>query len=329
MAVALELLGDPTALDTLRAARPLAVDDEQRIRLAAEEVWLRVKFGVPDNAASLAIAKALADSLLGGALEHPSLSDSVLEPLAVLTGKADLAAALARRTAHPEPEYGTLPIPTIASARALLVFSALGGPADSLRTLEPRIAAEIRGAVAASRQAGLYATLLGQAAGLAFPVYRFGSFPALAALGNPFLEAQGAYAKGDQAGARRILATEGQYRATSRAADLTLDITYTGAWTLAALGDRAAAIDWLDPVLNAAQLYPPEVISRPANAGALMRAMILRAELARASEDAVNARRWASPVAILWANADPFLRPLVQSMHTMASTRQGAAALTN
>ncbi|MDQ6635627.1 MAG: protein kinase, partial [Gemmatimonadota bacterium] len=320
MAVALELLGDPTALDTLRAARPLAADDEQRIRLAAEEVWLRIKFGVPDNAGSLGIAKAIADSLLRGALEHPSSSDSLLGPLAMLTGRADLAAALARRTVQPDRAYGTLPIGTIASASALLVFSALGGPADSLRALEPRVAAEIRATVAAPRQPGLYATLLGQAAGLAFPVYRFGSFPTLAGLGNPFLEAQAAYAKGDQAGARRTLTTEGQYRATSRAADLTLDITYTGAWTLAALGDRAAAIDWLDPVLNAAPLYPPEVISRPANAGALMRAVILRAELARASGDALNARRWANPVAILWADADPFLRPLVQSMHTMSST---------
>jgi hypothetical protein len=329
MAVALELLGDPSALDTLRAARPLAVDEEQRIRLAAEEVWLRVKFGVPDNAPSLAIAKALADSLLRDVPAHQSASDALLETLAMLTGRADLAAALARRSAEPDRAYGTLPMRTIASANALLVFSALGGPSDSLRALEPRLVAEIRSAVPAPRQPGLFATLLGQAAGLAFPVYRFGSFPTLAGLGNPFLDAQAAFAKGDLASARKTLATEAEYRATTRAADLTLDITYTGAWTLAALGDRAVAIEWLDPVLNAAQLYPPEVISRPANAGALMRAMILRAELARASGDAVNARRWARPVAILWADADPFLRPLVQAMHTMASTRSGAAAPTN
>jgi tetratricopeptide (TPR) repeat protein len=329
MAVALELLGDPTALDTLRAARPLAADDEQRIRLAAAEVWLRVKFGVPDNAASLATAKALADSLLRGALEHPSRSDSLLATLAMLTGRADLAAALARRSAEPDRAYGTLPIRTIASARALLVFSALGGPTDSLRALEPRVVAEIRAAVPVPRQPGLHATLLGQAAGLAFPVYRFGSFSSLAGRGNPFLDAQAALARGDLAGARRTLKTEGEYRVALRAADLTLDITYTGAWTLAALGDRAVAIEWLDPVLNAAQLYPPDVISRPANAGALMRAMILRAELARASGDNVNARRWARPVEILWGDADPFLRPLVRSMHTMASTRSGAAAPTN
>jgi tetratricopeptide (TPR) repeat protein len=329
MAVALELLGDPSALDTLRAARPLAVDEEQRIRLAAEEVWLRVKFGVPDNAPSLAIAKALADSLLRDVPAHQSASDALLGTLAMLTGKADLAAALARRSAEPDLAYGTLPMRTIASANALLVFSALGGPVDSLRALEPRVLAEIRSAVPAPRQPGLYATLLGQAAGLAFPVYRFGSFPTLAGLGNPFLDAQAAFAKGDLAGARKILATEAEYRATTRAADLTLDITYTGAWTLAALGDRAVAIEWLDPVLNAAQLYPPAVISRPANAGALMRAMILRAELARASGDAATARRWARPVAILWADADPFLRPLVQAMHTLASTRPGAAAPTN
>jgi hypothetical protein len=148
-------------------------------------------------------------------------------------------------------------------------------------------------------------------------------------MGNPFLDAQAAFAKGDLAGARRMLKTEGEFRATTRAADLTLDITYTGAWTLAALGDRTVAIDWLDPVLNAAQLYPPEVISRPPNAGALVRAMMLRAGLARAAGDTVNARRWAHPVSILWADADPFLRPLVQSMHTMATMREGSAALTN
>jgi tetratricopeptide (TPR) repeat protein len=329
MAVALELLGDPTALDTLRAARPLAVDEEQRIRLAAEEVWLRVKFGVPDNAASLATANALADSLLRDALEHPSSSDDQLSALAMLTGKANLAATLGRRAAEPDRAYGALPLGTIASAHALLVFSALGGPADSLRAVEPRVAAEIRSAIPARRQPGLFATLLGQAAGLAFPVYRFQTFSSLAGQGNPFLDAQAAFAKGDLAGARRLLTTEGEYRATTRAADLTLDITYTGAWTLAALGDRAAAVQWLDPVLNAAPLYPPEVISRPANAGALMRAMILRADLAWMSGDTVTARRWARPVTVLWRDADPFLRPIVRRMQTIAAEHPRTATLTH
>jgi tetratricopeptide (TPR) repeat protein len=329
MAVALELLGDSTALDTLREARRLASDDGQRIRLAAQEVWLRVKFGVPDNLAGLAKARDLADSLLQHAMVAPTDSDEMLASLAVLSGKANVAAALARRAAEEARPWGMLPVRTTSSARALLIFSTLGGPADSLRALEPRVAAEIHSAVATRQQYAVFSGLLGQAAGLAFPVYKFESFTVLTGHDNPILDAQAAYAKGDLAGAHRILEDEQRFRASGRPADMTLDITYSGAWTLAALGDRAAAVAWLDPVLNAAQLYPPEVISRLANAGALMRAMILRAELARASGDSATARRWARPVAILWRDADPFLRATVREMQMMTSGRARPAELAN
>jgi tRNA A-37 threonylcarbamoyl transferase component Bud32/tetratricopeptide (TPR) repeat protein len=329
MTVALELLGDSTALDTLREARRLASDDEQRIRLAAEEVWLRVKFGVPDNVASLTMARELADSLLRAGLRAPSSSDELLANLAVLSGKADAAATLARRAAEQERPWGTLPARTSSSARALLVFSTLGGPADSLRGLEPHVAAEIRAAVASKQQYAVFSALLGQAAGLSFPIYRFESLTVLAGHDNPILDAQAAYAKGDLGGAHQILENEQKFRASVRPADMTLDITYSGAWTLAAIGDRAAAVQWLDPVLNAAQLYPPQVISRLANAGALMRAMILRAELARASGDSATARRWARPVAILWRDADPFLRSVVREMQMITSGRARPAELTN
>jgi hypothetical protein len=329
MAVALELRGDSTALDTLRHARRLATEDGQRLRLAAQEVWLRVKFAVPDDVAGLTAARDLADSLLQDAGRAPSTSAELLAGLAMLTGRAHLAAELARRAAELQTPRDAVPTRIVSGARALLVYAALGGPVDSLRALEPRIVAEVRSTVTPAQQNSALTALLSQAAGLSFPVYRFGSLAALAGRGNFVLDALAAYAQGDSASTRRILEATKRIRETARPADRTLDITYSAAWMLAAMGDRAEAITWLDPVLNAAQMFAPQTFSRVANAGGLMRAMILRADLARQAGDAATARRWARPVEILWRNADPFLRPLVQSMHTMTSTRQGAAALTN
>jgi tetratricopeptide (TPR) repeat protein len=323
MAVALELRGDSTALDTLRQARRRAADDDQRIRLAVQEVWLRVKFGLPEDLTALTAARVLADSLLQRSVRQPSASDTLLAGLALLTGRVSLAAQLARRTAEPLLPWDAIPTRTISSARALLAFASAGGPADSLRAIEPRIAAEVRSTIAGNQQAAVLVTLLGQSAGLAFPVVRFSSLPSLTGRGNPILDAQYALARADSVGARRILSERKRLRALRRPADRTLDITYSAAWTLAAMGDRSEAMEWLGPVLDASQMYPPQVINRLANAGALMRAMILRAQLAQAGGDTATARRWAQPVVLLWSDADSFLRPAVEAMHTMAGSRSG------
>ena len=61
------------------------------------------------------------------------------------------------------------------------------------------------------------------------------------------------------------------------------------------------------------------VVSRVGDAGALVRGLALRAELAAATGDAAGARRWARPVAILWANADPPLRATAQRMAALVA----------
>jgi tRNA A-37 threonylcarbamoyl transferase component Bud32/tetratricopeptide (TPR) repeat protein len=326
MAVAMELRGDSTALDTLRLARRLAGDDAQRLRLAAQEVWLRVKFGMPNDVTGLASARDLADSLLKDAGRAPSSSAELLAGLAMLTGRAQLASDLARRAAELQTPRDAVPARVVSTARALLVYSAIGGPADSLRALEPRIVAEVRSTVTPAQQNSALTALLSQAGSLSFPIYRFGSLPTLAGRGNWILDALATYAQGDSGSARRILDATKRIRATARPADRTLDITYSAAWLLAALGDRSEAIAWLDPVLNAAQMFPPQTLSRVANAGALMRAMMLRADLAKQSGNMADAQRWARPVEILWRDADPFLQPYVQAMHTFAGSRPGPSS---
>jgi tetratricopeptide (TPR) repeat protein len=319
MAVALELLGDSTALDTLRVARRLTTDGDQRLRLATQEVWLLVKLGVPDDVARLTAARKLADSLLAPG-EIRTGSAHVLAGLAVLTGRGHRAAAIARGSAGPQDLSVSVSGKTISASRALLVYSALDGPVDSLHVLERRVAtAIIDNTVTAHQRLAATRALVMQAAMLAFPTHSFASVSLLRGPGNAPVDAQLAVARGDSAEARRMLTDYKNLRATRRPADLTLDATYAGARTLLAIGDSATAIAWLDPVLNAAQLYPPDHLTRVANAGAFMRSLILRADLAHQTGDRAAARRWARPVAELWRNADPFLQPDVQRMRALAT----------
>jgi hypothetical protein len=58
--------------------------------------------------------------------------------------------------------------------------------------------------------------------------------------------------------------------------------------------------------------YDPDVLGDEAIVGALIRAMMLRADLATAARDAPTARRWGAAAATLWSNADPELQLVVQ-----------------
>lgn len=96
------------------------------------------------------------------------------------------------------------------------------------------------------------------------------------------------------------------------------EAVYPEAALMAALGDREAAIDWLEAGLGDLGGQGPTLYAMPPAPGALVRAMVLRAELARQAGDAPNARRWATVVAILWSDADPFLQPAVARMRAIA-----------
>lgn len=312
MAIALALGGESSALDTVRAARRLATDEEQRVRLAAREVWLRVSYSLPDDTAGLALARGLADSLLMARGGVPVSTFGILSGLAALTGRARQAATLAARVPAPPRRDSPLSRRTIATANALLAYAAVGGPVDSIHAFQGRLVRDVASMARPDRKIETLAELLAQSPALAFPVARWSLHEMLAGRGNAVLDAQWALASGDSAGARRTLARRTAMRRTRRGADLTLDMTYAGAWTLAAAGDRRTAIAWLDHVLNAATMYAPEAVERVANAGPLVRALVLRAELARAEGDTLTVHRWSRAAAILWQNADPEMRDVIR-----------------
>ncbi|HEY7026327.1 MAG TPA: protein kinase [Gemmatimonadales bacterium] len=307
LAVSLTMLGNPAALDTLRSARRLAVEPDEQLRLATEEVWLRVRFSIPSNPTGLGLARRLADSLLGGA-PPPNGADSLLfSSLAALTGRANLAASLSRHSAFAE-QWSVSPALSDA-APALLIFAAMGGPPESLKVLEPRVAAAIEGSVPLREQPGERSAWLARAATLAFPDFLLTAIHDLAESGDYLLDGLAGLQSGDTASVRRMLEDLRKTRQSIPPGDRALDALYPEACLLAELGDLRGAVAWISPTLGALPGVAPGALEDPIAAGALVRTMALRAELASRLGDKEAAAQWARMVVILWSDADAFLRP--------------------
>ena len=315
MAIALELLYHPAAVDTLRLAQRLAETETHRVRLVAHEVWMLVKAGVPNDIDLLQRARVLADSVLSLRVIYDlkGSDGDLLASLAVLTGRPLLAATISRRAASSSARGGDR---LASNAAALTAFAAAGGPRDSMRALEQRILTDINTTTAEEDRARRRLELLGRAAALAYPVYVFSSLEQLRGR-NDIINAQIAHNRKKPAEAKRILTELALQRSTRRPSDFTLDIAYPGAALLWVMQDTLGAREWIVPVLDAAANFPPRHLSHPANAGGFMRGMMLRAEIARVAGDSALAGRWNQAVDVLWKNADPGLRTLIEASHRL------------
>jgi hypothetical protein len=310
MAVSMEMLGDPAALDTLQRARAAATIASDRLRLAVNEVWLRVKFSLPSNLAGLRAARALADSIL---TTHPVMaSEETVGSLAALTGRADLAATYARMGVGDEA------LPAIArSGPALIAYAALGGPADSLRESERIVEGAVQSLPLSSRDAGRRDWLT-RAAALAFPDFRFASLPTGGETGLPLGNLVAASIAEDTSRVRRILSDISAARRWLRPADVMPDGLLPEAAALARSDDVSGAIARLDPTLRTIRFTASQDLAFIYQAGSLARAMVLRADLAHRAGDDQTARLWARAVVELWSGADRFLQPTVQRMQQLA-----------
>jgi len=192
---------------------------------------------------------------------------------------------------------------------ALLIYSALGGPPESVAVLEPAVRRAIESLPAAERAAARNNWLI-LPASLAYRDFPFASLQELAA-DDPIVEIERAAALGDSGAVRQGLAR--QRRLASSVAPSAF--TFDGLFPLASLdlwlgAPRDAAL-WLDAPLAAISTKAPEVLASPAGIACLIRAMALRAEVADRLHDREGARRWARAVVTLWSGADPFLQHVV------------------
>jgi tRNA A-37 threonylcarbamoyl transferase component Bud32 len=314
LAIGLEMLEDPAARDTLQRARDLATSEDERLRIAIHEVWLQLKYAVPDDERGMRSARRVADSLLGIPLATSRAQADGLAGLAALTGRASRAAQLSALAAGAMTDERAA---VSRSGRALLAFASVGGPSDTLRLHEQQVAAAIDRTSQGAERRSLRQQWLARSATLAFPDVAPGA-PYLAAGDDPLLDAQRGLLEGDRRKARAYVATLRRARTSVSAAAMSYDGIYPEAALLVRLGDDRGAIAWLDPVLHALPSTAPLAVADVAAAGTFVRAMAMRAELASRAGDVANARRWARAVAALWSDADSFLQPTARGMQELA-----------
>ena len=313
LAIAMQQMGEASAIDTIVNARALATDARERARVRQTEVWLRVEFALPADIKGLRTARALADSVL----RERGVGDGdpqTFASMAALTGRAFDAAKLAGERPFDAIVPGIDAVKR--AAQTLVIYAAFGGPVDSLRQLDHRIDSLTRALVQPGQRAAARVDAMERAAMLAFPDVALPSIQSLQPGHLPLLSAEVALQRGDTAGARMILARLAATRKAFAVLELTLDAVYPEAWLLSATGDSAAAIAWLDPTL--ARLRLSSSLVDPVRAAVLVRAMAFRAELASRTGDARTAKLWASAVVELWSGGDAFIQPLVARMRKLA-----------
>ena len=315
VAVALDLLGNTSAVDTLTLARSLAVRRDDQRRIGASEVWFAVRASIPGDLATLRSASRLADSLLDGPTPiDPQVARS-LASIAALRGRAGTAAILA----HSAMARAAAP-PIAAAAPALLVHSAFGGPPEVIAGLERAVHRAIRIGVPERRRDEVRAQWVQRAAYLAIPTLEFAT-----ERGDPNGDSRmgqllAAWRGGDLVRAKQILneVRTQRVRGVVQSADVTLDNLYAEAAVLASLGDTSAALAWLSPTLDSLTFASMPTLADVMRAAPLVRAMALRADLAASLGRPAEARLWAAAVGELWSDPDPYFRAVTQRMRKLA-----------
>lgn len=326
-AMVLELAGEfgsttgaaDSAVRRIRQARRLTTDSTDQVRLGSVELRLLVKRERFRDAARLA------DSLLAANPAPTPAAAPFLAAAAALTGRASLAAELARRSA-PAAEFWaptgavlSIPLPLRETALALEAAAAIGAPRDSLRWLYAQAGRQLDASVPRNRRPLADAALLDQSRVLLFP-NDFAAPPARAGVPmNYQLELQQAVRRDEAARARGILANLASLRVNHRSGTVAVEAILAETIAELALGDTAGATARLDDYLDGLAQVGLDLTERSVASGALVRVMALRARLAAATGDRQVAARWASNVLALWEKADPGLSPVRDEMRAIAA----------
>jgi hypothetical protein len=291
--------------------------------MAAQRVSLLIKFGSADH---LIEARTLADSVLAAA--QPTTQDEArrLSVIAAFAGRPHRAARWASLGAEPRTWPVTIPVAATSPAAVLEVYTAMGGPLDSIAAYERILEVVLNSRIPGPERQQARAALLTRAASLAYMDQPLECFQRLGR-DSPYLllRAQSAHAAGDLTEAIEVLARIRAERLEKgiRATNVSHDAVFPEAWLWAELGDTATAVAMLDANLNTLRWAEPGSVVDVSRAASLVRAMALRADLAAATDDDATARRWAAAVYTLWGNADPVLAPLSNRMLTTLEASPG------
>jgi serine/threonine protein kinase len=307
--------GVPSALSAIQTAERLSRDKARTALLVVSEIRLRLKqyqFGR---------VAALSDSLLSTVGSVPSDSGK-LAGIAALTGRIGLAESLLDpRGVMPGDRDPGEPLPNqalLGAATSLYVNAALGVCSDVLDKRSSQINVLAESYAPGGEHRKVTNDLTARAWSLAFPCK-----PAyvlqISSPGDRLLRMQQSLARGEIRAVRAEFDSIARLRANSRPGDVSADYLFQEAWVLVSIGDTAAAIKRLDLSLAALPTLGNGILEQVSQAAALVRAMILRADLAVSAQDSGTARKWANAAAILWARADGPLQPTVQHLKSVAT----------
>lgn len=133
------------------------------------------------------------------------------------------------------------------------------------------------------------------------------------------LRMQQVAAHGDRAGVRRMLDSLDGVRRGMRPGAVSLDAILEEAWLAEFSGDVQGAAARLDVALTALPTLSTYIVTEPAMAASVGRAMAYRAELASRLGDPSAAALWASRVLTVWGHADTSLAPTLSRMRRLAA----------
>jgi hypothetical protein len=305
LALSLAELGHDSALDTIAVAERLATDSVDRLRIAVTKTWLTLAAAIAEGKPEQMRPVALQIDSLLRAHPLPEGDALLLSSLAALTGRGHLAAAYAGLP-QLDRAFG-VPPSLRSSAAPLLMYTALGGPLDSVAALEQRTAAAIEATVRPKARPFARLGILARAATMAYPAHRMRAISTLPGQGDWLLDLQAALDRGDSAFVRDSLERIRRTRSHLSPETITLDALLPEGHLLLALGDPHGAAAWLDPTLRTFGQVIPRLRSAPLEAASVARLFALRAQIAEAMGEVAEARRWAQFARALWCKADSYL----------------------
>jgi hypothetical protein len=307
-----------SALLSVQRARTLASDSREQLRLAVTETRLALK------TSRFARARALADSILHAHLKPDTIEAVQIAGLAALLGRSHLTArlfAVGGRDSAFTSFSGLQTIQPLALASTglgLWGYAALGAPRDSITALARRVDSLVKIWITPARRIVVSDALLDFPRMWAFPL--LGTRPVQRSRpGFGHVQLLHDLEAGDTTAIRERFARLRVLRVGLRTGDVAMTVTYEEARVLLAIGDTATAVELLDRSIGAPATLGTDVLDNMAQAAALVRAMILRAQLAERAGDDATARLWAGAVVELWSDSDNAeLRETVGRMRQIA-----------
>jgi serine/threonine protein kinase len=314
--------GQHAAMDQIRLARSLARGTPSTsvptflrdLRLGTGEVRLWLRLGRFDKAATLADSLLL-DLRVPAELDEKTQSEiaETLSTIAALRGRFQAVLGLQKRFAAEyrvrleSGEFLTLPPALGADALTLVAYASFGVEPDSIATIADRITQNTKSLIAPAKAASVRTAILTRPFALAAPVIGPGPLASLGSIGDIRVRAIRFLANNDRASARRLADSIAARHSEYAPGEITMDAVYQDAWLRAAVGDSAGAASLLDNALRGLSVALPSILSDPIEAACLVRATILRAQLAASMRRPAIARARAAEAYQLWGRGDPVI----------------------